>query len=304
MKNDLSPTTRPYIENNGLQEQGGALSRLETIRDNYTQHFRHFAAFARETGGGVDLETVRQFYLWLNSTGYSASTIRVRRQAVKKRIRQLFSEASEEERAKLEIELAKLDKGESTKAPGQQQQGVNDYNTVSPKEYEKLLTEARSGRQKRFIEFLYTTGARCGEMCKIRLSDCKVEGNVVTISLRGKGTRQMKEKRRAVYITRAMYDRIRQVFGDGEYLFHTKSGKPYTVPYVSNQIRKITKHVLGRALSAHKLRHSFASRKIQETGRVKAVSEYLGHSDVQITLRIYTHDTFSPADVLGPEAVA
>jgi integrase len=101
-----------------------------------------------------------------------------------------------------------------------------------------------------------------------------------------------------------MYERIRAEFQGEEWLFETAGGKRYSRSYVSNQIAKLTQHVLGRKLSAHKLRHTFVTNKLKETGRVKAVSQYVGHSDVQITLRIYGHDTFSPADVLGPEALA
>ena len=45
-------------------------------------------------------------------------------------------------------------------------------------------------------------------------------------------------------------------------------------------------------------------KRIAIANRKGGVSRYLGHSDVAITLRVYDHNTLSPADVLGPEAVA
>lgn len=281
-----------------------ALTWMEGVQDNYTPHIKHFVRFAQETSGTVDIETIRAYYLHLNESDYSASTIRVRRQAVKKRVRELFADTTEEERAFLEVQLNRLDKADSTKCPGGSSKGINSDMILKPGEYEKVHAGARSERQRRFIEFLYTTGCRVSEMCKVKITDCKVESGYVTVRLQGKGNRTMKVKQRYVYIPVAMYERILATFQGERYLFETGNGRTYDRGYITKQLRKITLKTIGRALSAHKFRHTFATRKIQETGRVKAVSEYLGHSDVQITLRIYSHDTFSPSDVLGPEAVA
>lgn len=300
--NDLA-TTETYSQNITLWGEA-SLAWMESVEDNYTPHVKHFVRFARETSGTVDIETIRSYYLHLNDTDYSASTIRVRRQAVKKRVRELFADTTEEERAFLEIQLTRLDKADSTKCPGGSSKGVHSDSTLKPGEYEIVYRGSRTEKQRRFLEFLYTTGCRVSEMCTVKLTDCKLEGAYVTVRLQGKGNRTMKVKQRYVYIPIAMYERIRETFDGKTYLFETGNGNRYDRSYITNQLRRITRKTIGRALSAHKLRHTFATRKIQETGRVKAVSEYLGHSDIQITLRIYSHDTFSPSDVLGPEVFA
>src|SRR6056297_1239590 len=255
MKNDLLPAEKTYIKYVTLQEQSTEtiLKQFETVQDNYTQHIRHFTRFVRETGGAVDIETIKQYYLWLNTTSYTSGTIRVRRQAVKRRIRDLFGDVSEEQRAFLEVQLTKLDKAQSTKCPGGSSCTLNEDKMLKAGEYEIVLSGCRSSRQKRFIEFLYTTGARVSELCKAKISECTIEGNVVSVRLHGKGNKGMSEKHRTVFITRAMYDRILETFAGSTYLFETGGGKMYSGPYVSNQIRKITKKTIGRALSAHKL---------------------------------------------------
>jgi integrase/recombinase XerD len=211
---------------------------------------------------------------------------------------------TDRQRAAFEHQLKELDRDPQTKCPGGASGSSGANKTVSTEEYNRLMQNARSERQKRFIEFLYTTGVRVSEMTGIQHADCKREGNVIAIRIRGKGNRKQSYKERTVWITKAMYERIRETFAGEEYLFETGKGRRYSRSYVSNQIAKLTQAVLGRKLSAHKLRHTFVTNKLNETGRVKAVSQYVGHSDVQITLRIYGHDTFSPADLLGPEAVA
>lgn len=213
METPLLTIPKTYTDKVTLHAYGeGALDAISKPRDSYTPHVKWFVRYARETGGGVDLETIRQYYLWLNNSGFSASTVRVRRQAVKRRVIDLFQDHTDEEQTYLRTKLDQLDRSAETKCPGSQQHRVGDYEIVAPAEYHTLLRGCRSDRQRRFIEFLYMTGARCGEMCKVRLSDCRLEDRIVTICLHGKGNRTMKEKRRDVYITRPMYEDIGNTF--------------------------------------------------------------------------------------------
>ena len=80
-------------------------------------------------------------------------------------------------------------------------------------------------------------------------------------------------------------------------LFCTSTGKHYTRQYVTNQIKKIGKAILGKKISAHTLRHSFATHKIAETGKIKGVSRYLGHSTSATTLDMYVHEELSPEEL-------
>jgi len=277
-----------------------------SIDDNYKHHIRQFVTFAETSDAETILDLVRDYYRELNKTNYSASTIRCKRQAVKDRLRRALSSSkySDADRARFEHELREIDRDPALKCPGGANRTNGTTKVVTAEEFERLMKGARSDRQRRFIEFLYATGARVSEMTGVKLADCKAEGNVVAVRLRGKGNKKASYKERGVWITKAMYERILETFGGEEYLFETSKGERYHRSYVSNQIAKLTKHVLERRVSAHKFRHTFATRMLRDTGRVQAVSQYLGHSDVTITLRIYSHDAFSASDVLGPEAVA
>ena len=275
---------RLYVEN------------FRAVEDNYTYHVKTFCDFAEASTGTV-VETVADYYEALNDSGLSASTIRCRRQAVKRRFRDALTDAEGQVRAQLDFELKRLDA--RIKCPSAQVGANGAWKVISAAEYQKLMEGARSCKQRRFIETLYATGMRISELTGIKLADCTMQGNVVDIRVMGKGS-----KERHVYITRAMYSRIVECFHGELFLFETGNGTRYVRPYVSEQIAKLTLAVLGRRLSAHCFRHTFITHKLVETGRPKAVSQYVGHADVGITLRIYGHDSFSPADVLGPEAVA
>ena len=80
--------------------------------------------------------------------------------------------------------------------------------------------------------------------------------------------------------------------------------EPYAREYVSAQIKKIG-HRIGREISAHTLRHSFATRKVQQLpGKLDAVSRYLGHSSPSITLAMYCHNTMTDAELYEDLATA
>ena len=272
---------------------------LLIYRDSYRYAIKPFARFAGDDE--ITLETVRAYYRELNNSDLSPSSIRVRRQAVVDRIRRKFAYATPQERDKVEQGLREINRDPDLKCPAQQFSPPGDSKVLSLEEYHQVLASCRSNRQLIFMRILWETGARVSEATGITLADCTVEDKVVTVRLRGKGNRNASYKVREVFIPRGLYDDARSVFAGEEYLLETAGGKRYSRSYVSDQIAKITRKAIGRRLSAHKLRHSFATRTLKSTGRLTAVSRYLGHSDVSITAKYYAHDTLSPADVLGTE---
>jgi len=169
---------------------------------------------------------------------------------------------------------------------------------ISESEYHIVLQKARSTRQTCFVMFLWQTGCRVAELAGAKLCDCKVEAKTVDIRILGKGN-----KERHVYITKPLYDRIRETFRGEKYLIETSSGRKYDPDYISKQIKKLTKYAIGRALSAHNLRHSFATNMIERTNKIQAVSTYLGHASVSNTLNMYVHQELSAAELFGAEVL-
>lgn len=278
-----------------------------SIEDNYSHHIRAFAAHAKTSEVDSLIGLVREYFAALNAGILSASTIRCRRAALKDRLRRAMASPgyTDRDRAAFEHELKEIERDPALKAPSAGAAGVSRSKVITAEEYVTILEHCRSVRQRLFIEFLYTTGARVSELTGVRPGDCAPQGNAVKVRLRGKGTARVSYKERYVFITRALYKRICETFKGREHLFETAGGKRYSRSYVSNEIAKITSLAIGRTLSAHCLRHSFATMQIKRHGRLKAVSRYLGHSDISITARFYDHDELSPLDVLGvtPPAV-
>jgi integrase len=275
------------------------IEQAAAIRDNYTYQTRHWIAWTRERGLGVNEESIREYFRFLNEeSGYTAGTIRNKRQAVKKRVRQLFQNAPIEERMKIDRLLSDLDHEHDTKAPKVASDAVTEDKVLSPVEYREMLMRARTDRQRAFLRTLWDTGMRVSELTGIRLERCEVGEKVVKVRIVGKGA-----KERFIRIQRALYDYVRETFNGSTYLFETQGGKPYQRDYVSLQVKKMGR-LIGRKVSAHSLRHSWASRKVQQLpGKLDAVSRYLGHSSTSITLNMYCHSQLSDAELFEAEAI-
>ncbi len=143
------------------------------------------------------------------------------------------------------------------------------------------------------IEFLALTGCRISEALSARHSTCSDRGRgLVAVRILGKG-----RKEREVLIPQQLYRRIRECFAGREYLFEHHQ-KPYSRVATTNRNRSLSMRVLGREFSAHSFRHRFATERIAATGKIRAVADYLGHSDPATTLRMYVHERLND-DELG-----
>ena len=63
-------------------------------------------------------------------------------------------------------------------------------------------------------------------------------------------------------------------------------------------MKRLTKRALGWPLSYHKLRHSFATKKVLNyPAHLRAISRYLGHSSTAITTQFYAQDELTDAQL-------
>ena len=169
--------------------------------------------------------------------------------------------------------------------------GIRSDKMLTPAEVGMLLARM-SPRGQGFVRFLFATGCRVSEMTGIRLVDCTVDGGRVAIAVTGKG-----DAHRVVRISEKLYDELRGVYDGNKFLFETGNGTAYRREYVSHMIERVSSRALGRKLSAHSLRHAAATELLEKTGKLQAVSEYLGHADPSTTLRFYAHQALSDQEL-------
>jgi len=280
------------------------LQQLSQIQDNYTYQCRHWIKWIESNDKEINRDSIKQYFEHLDAAGYKAKSINVMRQAVKKRLRQLYKDTGIDYKMRLEAELKEID--QECKPPKINSEQIETDKVLSKQDYKDILNKCRSDRQKTFIMFLFLTGCRVNELTGIVIrrvdketgivsSDCSDHGDYVKINVLGKG-----KKSRNVRIDKDLYNYIVKTFQGRKYLFETATGKRYQNDYISKQIKKIGKLLVsenlpeGRKISAHSLRHSFATNMIKAfPAQIQAVSKYMGHSDVSITLNMYVHTQLS-----------
>lgn len=146
-------------------------------------------------------------------------------------------------------------------------------------------------RDRAIVEFLYSTGIRIGELVQLDISDIR-DGNQVLI--KGKGN-----KERIVFIgeyalkSLIIYleaSRPKLLRNDKERaLFLSRYGTRLTSRSVERMMEKYG-FLMGKDISPHTIRHSFATHLLENGADLRAVQELLGHSDLSTTQK-YTHVT-------------
>ena len=168
-----------------------------------------------------------------------------------------------------------------------------DIRVVTPADRVRLFA-ALPLRVRLVAETLYVTGARVSEIVTARREFVRQEGDAVSITLYGKGA-----KERRARIPAGLHAAIVSEFGEaGEFIFTTEQGNPFRRQYITREIARAARRVLGARITAHDLRHSRGTDLYRASGRLVAVSRFLGHSGVEVTARYYTRDDFTVAELL------
>jgi integrase/recombinase XerD len=156
-------------------------------------------------------------------------------------------------------------------------------------------TSPRGMRDAAMIETLYATGLRVSELVKLRLGDVNLEAGYLVALGKGKKQRIVPLGEAAVAQLRSFIESARPSF--------LREGSTATVDsvFLTRLGRRMTRQgfwkILGaharaagirRALSPHKLRHSFATHLVERGADLRSVQAMLGHADIGTT-EVYTH---------------
>lgn len=175
--------------------------------------------------------------------------------------------------------------------------------TLSEADVTRLIETARQAardkpspgnlRRVALIETLYATGLRISELLSLRAA--AVAGDRDVLLVRGKGGRErMVPLGRAA--RRALSDYLAVLgqgkMGENPYLFPSPraKGRPLSRVRLFQIIRELAVEagIAPERISAHVLRHAFATHLLAHGADLRAVQMMLGHADISTT-QIYTH---------------
>ena len=157
---------------------------------------------------------------------------------------------------------------------------------LSKQEVAKMLELTQNPKHNCIISLLYGTGMRVSEVTKLKMRDIDLDRKVINIRL-AKG-----KKDRIVMVP----DRLASVLGCQQRL---KSGKDFLFTngrggcLNERSVQKVvsqaaSKTGISKKVSAHTLRHSFATHLLENGTDIRYIQELLGHAKLQTT-QIYTH---------------
>lgn len=175
-----------------------------------------------------------------------------------------------------------------------------------------LIDQEAGDKTRAIFRVLRSTGARISEALDNQLKDGIKMGNHYKVMLRR--TKSCNDTG-AVYLPADYWEYALNTCKSKKYLLETSTGRRYTRQQAYIQITRVAhkvarKHaeklgdravVLSR-LTPHGLRHSLATELLARGVPITAVSEYLGHSSVEVTAHFYAHNTVSPDEILTATA--
>lgn len=222
----------------------------------------------------------------------------------------------------LKMDIISKNPLEHVSIPRQQKELINDGSKADERNYWKkdeikqfltITKKELSFRDHVLFHLLIYTGARKGELLALTWDDIDFEAGSIRFTktlFHNKGefifqTSKTKESRRLISLDSKTLSllkkwRIRQIEAelanvnkdDGSKMVFTRDdGTPLRLAYPNEKLDiVIKKHNLHR-ITIHGLRHTHASLLFEAGASIKEVQERLGHSDIQMTMNIYTHVT-------------
>lgn len=175
---------------------------------------------------------------------------------------------------------------------------------LSQDEVHRLLAAVKRPKQRVALATAYATGLRVCEVTRLRAED--IDSDRMLINVIGKGN-----KERVVMLSKVLLSSLRRYWQTHRprrpWLFPgNTTGQPICVKTLQVACKKAREAAgLGKRVTPHTLRHSFATHLLEAGTDLRTVQALLGHVRISTTA-LYTHvqrhkiaATKSPLDLIG-----
>lgn len=173
--------------------------------------------------------------------------------------------------------------------------------SLSNQEIDKLLTPAapvtpQSLCDDAILELAYASGLRRSELCALRLEQLHLEAGFINVIGKGNKERVVPVGSKAIaalnrYLAQGRPELVRP--RSPANVFLTRRGSAFASITIWAHIKARVKHSgIGRNITPHMLRHSFATHLLEHGADLRVIQELLGHANISTT-EVYTHVTGS-----------
>jgi integrase/recombinase XerD len=264
-------------------ERGLSERTVDAYRRDVGRLAQFMTARAVRRPADVGADELREFVYHLKDAGLQPSSIRRSLSAVRTYFSHLLAEG-----------LVVADPTERVEAPRAWRRlpGVLSRDEVAsildaPDPAERLFW-----RDKALLEFAYASGVRVGELITVKVRDLDLQEGLALVFGKGSRERIVPVGRAAlralgVYL-REVRPRLARNRGEGV-VFLNARGSPLSRMGVWKILRRhVERAGIGKRVTPHTLRHSFATHLLEGGADLASVQEMLGHADISTT-QIYTH---------------
>lgn len=161
---------------------------------------------------------------------------------------------------------------------------------LSVNELEKIFQEKLILEDYAILELLYSAGIRVSELTELELKNLDLVQNMIKVF--GKGSKErLVPIGKKCSLTLKKYLKKRELialkYNSEPYLFLNSDGTKITRQKVYKIIHSLGE-TIGRDISPHTIRHSFATHLLENGADLRVVQELLGHASI-VTTQLYTH---------------
>ena len=237
-------------------------------QEGYIRIVKNFSAFLGASPDKASFEDVRRYQLHLASSGAGVPTINHTLTA----LRFLFMVTLRKPEVVLHLPFVH----QPQKLPV----------VLSPEEVAKLLDAAPGLKYKAALSVAYGAGLRATEVISLKVSDIDSARMVIRVE-QGKG-----RKDRYVMLSQHLLDLLRAWWKAARpqgWLFPGREpGQPLTTRQLNRAVHAAARMAeIGKPVSLHTLRHSFATHLLEQNVDIRVIQVLLGHAKLDTTA-IYT----------------
>jgi integrase/recombinase XerC len=154
----------------------------------------------------------------------------------------------------------------------------------------KSPADAYGLRDKAIVELFYSSGIRLSELAGLNRSDVDYSLGLMKIRGKGKKERMVPVGEKAVVALKTYLEKRNEVspgnikHGADEPIFINRTGARLSTRGVARVLDKLVMASgLGKKISPHMLRHTFATHMMEAGADLRAIQEFLGHESLSTT---------------------